>query len=685
MRKSTILAIATLISIGTPALAAGGPFHAHGPYPGSDGASFRPAPPPEQPLGYAEGKIAPSDVRIPPEVDRGYDVLHYDLEIEIDPQAESISGRVGIDLAAVEDGLATVVLDLVDKMAVDSLLWSGTPVPFIQGGDALIVDSPLPMEIGAEASLRIHYHGEPKPHGDMNVGLLFRAHEGPTDSPDDDAPVIFSIGEPWSSHSWWPCKDHPSDKATADVTVTVPEPLVAVSNGLLLGIDSPRPGMRTYRWRESYPIATYLIAVSVSDYVEWEETCAAAAGDLPLTFHVIPQDEQRVRADAASTCAMMNFLEGICGPYPFPAERYGLVEVVWAGAMEHQTATSFARFLATGDGRWETIFLHEMAHQWFGDRMTPKRWRDIWLNEGFARYCEALWIEHREGREAYLAAMNEMGPLRHPDLFAGDGVLVDPDPILPNELIYDKGAWVLHMLRGAVGDSAFFRFLRGYASDPATAGGNVETADMLAAATAATGIDVARLLGPWLETDLVPELNWSAAGVPLSGGGERLTLAAAQTQGRIFTLPLRLRVHTAVGPVDLRADLDSAAGEFSWDLPAAADSVSLDPEGWLLMRAVRAEAPQVSLLPPHPNPAGEAGTTLAYLVRSDGEIAVAAYDARGRNRGRWRLGFHAAAAEPYRWIWQGEDGGGRQLPSGVYWLVISGNTARDARRVTLVR
>ncbi len=685
MRKHIFLAAAVLITLCCPPVAAAAPAPIHG-Y--DHERRFDPcfAPPsfPVQQQSFA-AKTAAADVRIPPAGDRGYDVLHYGLDIAVDPQAETIAGRVRIDLSARRDGLTEVALDLVDGMIVDSLLWSGTAATFVHAGDSLGIAPPAPMSAGEEASVLVVYHGAPQPHGNMNVGLLFRSHGGPTDSPADDVPVIFSVGEPWSSHSWWPCKDHPSDKATADVTVTAPEPLVAVSNGRLLGVDSPGPGLRTYRWREGYPIATYLIGVSISDYVEWEETCAAAAGDLPLTFHFFPQDEQKARAELAATCDMMLFLERICGPYPFPAERYGQVEIVWAGAMEHQTATSLAQFLLTGDGRWETIFLHELAHQWFGDRMTPAGWSDIWLNEGFARYCEALWIEEQQGSAAYLAAMREMGPLRHPDLFAGEGTLIDPDPILPNQLIYDKGAWVLHILRGAIGDRAFFGFLHDYAADPETEGGNVTTAEMLAAATAAAGIDAADLLGPWLETDAVPEVEWSYRNTPLSRGGSRLTLDIRQTQDVLFELPLMVRVMSTAGDFDLRADLGARTGSFEWDLPASADSVAVDPDGWLLLHQSRRDPAPLDLLPPSPNPAGNSGVTIRYLVRAGGRITAAAYDVRGRRLGSWPLGEHEASETVHRWIWQGNDDQGRAAPSGTYWLVLDGGGGRDVRQVTLIR
>ena len=163
---------------------------------------------------------------------------------------------------------------------------------------------------------------------------------------------------------------------------------------------------------------------------------------------------------------MVELMTGLAGPWPFPGEKYAQAEIKWLGAMEHQTATSYSQFLLTGTGYWENFVIHELAHQWFGDSLTPAAWADIWLNEGFARYGEALWVEHTQGRAAYREFMLQIGARSHPDLFTEDGLLGDPDPILPNLLVYDKGAWLLHCAAPADRDEAFFAFLLDYATDP---------------------------------------------------------------------------------------------------------------------------------------------------------------------------------------------------------------------------
>lgn len=319
--------------------------------------------------------------------DRGFDVGHYDLDLRIDPEAETVAGavsaRVAFTGAAPPD---SVVLDLVPSLAVDEVLWDGASAEFLRRGEELLIVTP---ETAADtATVLVRYHGSPQPHGNYRAGMLFRVQG---DSPDEPlGRTVFTMSEPWSAHSWWPCKDHPADKATVTVAVTAPDTMRVVANGALIAESGAGPGWRRFVWDALHPMSTYLVCVNVSRYVEWEESCAAAAGALPLTFHVYPVDEEAAALDFAPVCEMINFVEALCGPYPFPGERYGQVAIKWGGAMEHQTCTSLGRFLFTGDGRYANVLVHELSHQWFGDLITPADWPDIWLNEGFATYFEAL-------------------------------------------------------------------------------------------------------------------------------------------------------------------------------------------------------------------------------------------------------------------------------------------------------
>ncbi len=621
---------------------------------------------------------------------RGYDVLDYGLDLTIDVAARRVRGAVTIRLCATGGDLDTTRIDLHPDLAVDSLLWNGAPAPFRREGARLLAALPAPLADGAAGSLRVVYAGAP-PQGvpPLNAGLMFRRHGDETPDPSDDAPVVANVSEPATAHTWWPCKDDPSDKATATIAVTVPDSLAVVSNGALVAEAAPAPGLRRSVWRERHPIATYLVSIAVSNYVQWTEACPCAAGEVRLSFHVFPQDEAGARIALAPTCDMLRWLEELAGPYPFADEKYAQAGIRWGGAMENQTASSLGQFVFTAGDRYANVVLHELAHQWFGNSVTPSRWSDIWLNEGFARYAEALWLEHTRGREAYFAELRRIGPQRHPELFATDGILTDPDPILPNLLVYDKGAWVLHQLRWQMGDGPFFRFVRAWTTDAARAYGHATTADLVAAASAAAGADLAPFLAPWLATADVPELAWQVDAQALAGGRTRLTLRLAQRQATLFPLDVPLRVTTDAGPRDLRAPLRGRGGEYAWTLDGRlADprrDVVIDPDGWLLWRTAAGPAfvPAIAILGQAPGPAGADGAEFTFALRAPGRVTARLYDARGRRLGAWDLGDRPADAS--RWAWPGRDGAGRPLPAAVYWLELTAGGGRATRKVTVLR
>ena len=643
-----------------------------------------PVPPPEAAHWERPATAAwlPASHEPPPrDDDRGYDVLHYDLELRLDPGG-SLDGSVAMTLAFPAGRPPdTLVVDLDEPLIVDGIDWDGQPAALTRAAEELRIASPAGDAGGAV--VRIGYHGEPQRHGSYSAGMLFRVQG---DSPQVPiGPTILTMSEPWSAHAWWPCKDHPADKATVRLALTVPDTLTAVANGRLVSDSPADPGWRRTVWETGYPTATYLVAVAVAGYVSWQETCDLAGGPLPLTYHVFPRHEAAARYDLAPTCDMLHFLEDLAGPYPFAAERYGQVEFKWGGAMEHQTCTSLGSVLLRGDGRFRNVVLHEMAHHWFGDLVTPASWQDVWLNEGFATYCEALWLEHEEGPSGLRRRLESIGPGQHPALFQGEGILTDPEPVLPNLLVYHKGAWVLHMLRGAMGEQAFFAFVRDWVGAPSRAYGHATTADLVREAGAHAAFDAAAFLDPWLNTDAVPALSWSSAPVPTSAGGTRVTVAVRQLQRETFQLALPLRLLTDRAARDTTVWLREQQGRWVFDLPGAWKGLEVDPDGWVLMARRPLPDPPVRLLTVHPSPAGPGGATLGFRVAVGGPVAVELVDAAGRRRGRWPLGELAARDEPYPWRWRGEDGEGRPVPSGIYWLAVTGGGGRSVAKVTLVR
>jgi len=626
----------------------------------------------------------------PPSGDRGYDVLSYDLDLQLLPSDWSLTGRVDIGMMALAEGLTRIRLDLVNDLTCDGVTFNGRDAAFTHQGDSLVVTFNPPVATAAAETLTVRWHGRPPRHGAFFTGLMFRIHNsGTPEDPDDDMPIIANQSQPWSAHSWFPCKDHPSDKALVSLTATVPEALQVISNGTLVYEDAPESGLRRFAWREDYPIATYLISLAATNYVSWSEECAVAVGDpVHLDFHVFPQDRPAAEFDLARTCDMMDFMTTLAGPYPFTGEKYAQVEFKWVGSMEHQTATSLSPVVFTGDRRFELVVIHELAHQWFGDSLTPEVWADIWLNEGFARYCEALWIEHDSGIEDYQEYMRQIGPLRHPDLFVNDGILIDPDPILPNTLIYDKGAWVLHMLRMLIGDDAFFSFLADYATAPDLALGSVVLADMIGFAESAAGRDLHGFFGPWLETSVVPTVSTVIFPTYAVSGSDRVQVRFKQHQDPLFEVAVPVVIHTACGTQRELAVLTSRSEAFTWPTECPVDSVAVDPEGMVLMKSVVDPPPVLTVVGPWPNPVPTTGAQFRIYLTSEREVTVKLYDTRGRLLGGEHLGSLAATGpendpdtEPHVWTWTE---GTTRTPAGIYWLEFNAAGARSVKKLTLL-
>ena len=639
-----------------------------------------------------ESLVAKAEPAPPRTDDRGIDVLSYDLELVLDPApgpasgVVALTGRVDIGLRALRHGVVTLPLDLVPQLACDGVTRGGAPVAYAQSGEELLLTLDTPLSTTVPETLSIDWHGRPPRHGSLYVGMMYRRDDNGTPlDPADDTPFMFTISEPWSAHAWWPCKDHPADKALVSLAATVPADLSVVANGSLVAVTDAAPGWKRFLWRERYPLPTYLVAVAASRYVTWREDCRpATAPPVPLDYHVIARDRDRAEVDFANTCAMVDVLTGLLGPYPFAGEKYAQVEVVWGGAMENTTATALGQFMFTGDRRYEQVVAHELAHQWFGDSLTPVRWSDIWLNEGFATYAEALWLEASQGPAAREAFMRQIGPARHEALFVGAGTLADPAPILPNTLVYDKGAWVLHMLRAVIGDEAFFRFLRDWTGDPRRAQGSVGVEDMIAAAEQAAGRSLDAFFDGWLRTDAAPVLSLvpSPRRGPAHGPAE---VTLRQHQGTVLTVPVPLLVCLRDGRrLPVTAVLTRREETFRWSVAGQADSVVADPGRPLLGRWVAVQPPLLAVGEAAPNPAPATGATFMLYLQQPAQVTVDMHDVRGRKLDSAALGtLSAAGADDAGTAWRWEPP--RQVPDGVYWLVFRAGEARVARRVVLVR
>ncbi|MCK4334155.1 T9SS type A sorting domain-containing protein [candidate division WOR-3 bacterium] len=373
-----------------------------------------------------------------------FDVLDYNIDMTVDIPADTIWAEVTITLQALSDTLDTLPLNFHWIYTIESvkegtrdLVW--TPVMIDKFKVALGRD----VQAGETLSLTISYHGKPVQNGQ---GLMI------------DAVVTYTNCEPQGARNWIPCYDEPSDKATFTQRLTVPRDYQLVANGTLESLEK-NGNWWTYTWQEHYPQPTYLIAFAASKYYVTKDTFATVdAIEVPMRTWVLAVNDVRDKFDC--TPGIVEYFSDIFPPYPFADEKYDQVHAPIGGAMENTTCTFFNTYSGWGDN-WSWVIAHELSHHWWGDWLTCATWADLWLNEGFATYCEVLWWEKAYGQEGYDAYARWIMDLyleygqRHP-------IYDPPWGDLFGTTTYKKGGSVMHMMRQVLGDSVFFAGLKEY-------------------------------------------------------------------------------------------------------------------------------------------------------------------------------------------------------------------------------
>jgi aminopeptidase N len=629
-----------------------------------------------------------------------YDVLHYDLYFVVEPNGHFLYGLNTMIIESKTAGLQEIVLDFLrESMNVVSVEMIGHgSASFTHADDLLVVDLPSPLPPGHAGTLRIEFWGSPLPDG--LYGFQF------TPRP-DGLPVAASLSEPWSARSWWPCKDDPRDKATITVAVDVPAPLTAVSNGSfvdsgpgltswegkplsgwvraqLMHAGSDLDGWRRFRWDESFPISTYHFSLAISEYTHLQDEYVSAGSDtLQLHHWVYPDLADEAAADWSVLPEMIAFCEERLGPYPFAGEKYGMALFEWDGAMEHPTATTWGSVLISGDGYFDTVVLHELAHQWFGNLVTPVDWTHVWLNEGFATYMEALWAEEQGGPgalETFMSMRNQLphwiGPLvREPDQ-------ADPWYYFDN-LVYFKGAWVLHMLRHLIGDDDFLATLRHYLDTHLY--GSVTTEDFVSCCESFVGADLSWFFDQWLYREVYPQyvLTWTS-GLQTDPGRTGVTIVQEQPADPVygdqpFRMPIDLRFRGAGLDTLVTVFNDQRQQTYSFQLPVAATQLVLDPGGWLLKEytiiadggsdtGTAAPPELLSRIMAAPNPFNPR-CTISWETTRASRTELAVFDLQGRRLldVRWP----ERSAGNHRFVWDGTDAAGRTCAAGVYIYRVS--------------
>jgi aminopeptidase N len=619
------------------------------------------------------------DLRAKAQVDQSnYDVQHYRIVLDVDPGTETISGQVTARVEATA-AAGTLVFDLVDGMSVGAVLVDGSPQMYSHENDLITITLSTPLAPAQEADVTIEYSGAPDtPNGAFGELSAFNF-----DTHGNGELIVFSFSAPTFARAWWPCKDVLDDKATARIVVTVPDTLIVASNGVLEQSVDNGDGTRQVTWYESYPIATYLLSLAISNYDTFGHYYRYAAGDsMPVDYYVYPEHRANAEIDFAPTVAMIEFYSSLFGPYPFLDEKYGMAEFHWTGGMENQTCTSYGDYLLASDRPNDRIVAHELSHQWWGDMITPAEWRDIWLNEGFATYCEALWTEDQQGSAEYF---------RYMDLLRGSrpypGTVYDPGPgDLYGATVYYKGAWVLHMLRWVMGDQDFFDALRSYAADGRFAYRNATTAQFQEVCegfyNGINGPSLDWFFEEWVYSEGQPAYTyyWQKSG---SGSARRVSVKISQTQsGFVYEMPIEIVLETNSGETRFRRWNNARAQDYSFETVENVTGVSIDPDGWILGDKTEGDPDDLPSISVIPSPFGQA-TEISFRTRTAGEVRLTVYDVTGA---RVRVLQHGPLPPEFHAIaWDGRNEEGTRAASGVYYLELLTPSGRVTTRAVILR
>ena len=550
-----------------------------------------------------------------------YDASYYVLDLTVFPDEERISGNVTIKVISLVARLNSVTLDFKENMNVTSVSQNELSLPYNHLGDELIVSLDRDYSFGEEISFTVSYEGTPVKEGSF-ASFDFSTHNG--------NPVISTLSEPFGARTWWPCKDDPADKAdSVDIIVTVPNNLIVASNGLMKDIRENNDNTRTFIWEERYPIATYLVSLAISNYDVFSDYYRYSETDsMEVVYYVYPEDLEDAKVDFEPTVDMIEFFSSVFGQYPFIEEKYGIAEFPWSGAMEHQTCTSYGSNLIRGDNRYDYINAHELAHQWFGDLVTMKNWSDIWLNEGFATYSEALWYEHVNGRHGLFEYMRFLDIGFFPTtVFVSDSTNVSA---LFSRTVYNKGGWALHMLRYILGDEKFFIALQNYAD--AYKYGNVTTERFKTVCEQVYGKDLDWFFEQWVYGLYRPyyQFEWSDEFI----GGEyvvNMNIEQIQSSATTFKMPLDILVKTSAGDTTIVVWDSLAVQSFQFKLNSEPYNISIDPDGWVLKSARLREVLQpLVLYENYPNPFVKT-TIIEYEIPYTGTVKLDIYNTLGQH------------------------------------------------------
>ena len=497
---------------------------------------------------------------------RKIDIKKYDLSFDLYPE-KKIFKATAILFGEVKDStMDRIDLNFYDNFKIKKVMLNDSSIEYDNEGTKFSI--PFNSSNERNFKIEIQYEGTPEKAG--LDGFVFGSRNGNS--------LVYNLSEPTFASTWFPCNDIPTDKTLLDIRITNDSNMVSVSNGVL--VDVKTNGNRTtYHWSTEYPISTYLIAIYSSDYDHYSDQYVSLDGNdtMKVEYYVLPDKLEKAKSDFSNQVKMIKFCAQTFGEYPFIKEKYGVAEFLWQlGAMEHQTITGVSSNLIGGKKFFEDVFIHELAHQWWGNAVGLKNWKDIWLNEGFSTYSEALYYESESGKKALQSTM--LAKMSN----SFTGTLADPGEFLFTKTVYDKGAWVLHMLRREVGDSSFFKILRNYYETFKYT--NASTSDFKNICEKISGKNLDKFFDQWITGEGEIELDYTSSIINYNNQVKiELGIKQIQEEYDVYHFPLEVQLMFE----------DSTTKNFSFNISSKdtvleivsekyPKNIDLDPDSWLL-------------------------------------------------------------------------------------------------------
>lgn len=469
-----------------------------------------------------------------------YDLKYQRLELDLDPAQHFVSGTVTSHFVP-NQNISSIYFDLSNVLSVSEVKYHGSNLPFTQLSTKEIkIDFPSNIPAATLDSLSIKYSGTPDTGGSAGDAFTVSTQGG--------TPVLYTLSEPYGAQEWFPTKQSLNDKIEkVDIKINTPSQYSVAANGKLISETSLTGSRKLTFWQTNYPIPAYLIALGITNYTKLNDTMGTPP--FPFVNYLYPSTatNSTTISNINWTKTVMNTFEEYFGPYPYRNEKYGHMQFSWGGGMEHATMSSM--------GSWgRGIIAHELAHQWFGDKVTCGAWNDIWLNEGFATFGEHLANEKLLMTNSqflnYLSSeMSYITGSPGGSVYVADGNLGNTGTIFSGRLTYSKGGYVVRMLKWILGDEAFYSAIKDYHARPELAYGYAKTADLKNSLLQSTGKDFTEFFNDWIYGQGYPtyQIRWNQT------SDDMLRIRVSQTQSHssvsFFEMPLPIKVNGTGGQV----------------------------------------------------------------------------------------------------------------------------------------